>query len=567
MATTEVTNFPRESTLVRIADALERNHTQQVLAQLDGTVTTYRKCMRDWFLYRGAARATPRELTELCNEWYAATRTITTWCGGVEFYQPTVSAVSTGERFGDNVGMTCVPSTDTVANTDDYAGEPLFVPTDVNWTLDATGKRLITAIDGITSNFRRRDTSVYVGVMQMAPWYFEYADNNVYARGIAAQQSVDYDVHPLVEAVQPDGTLSEFVLHPKYAAHKLTSGALTSCAGVVPSAWMSHNAVRSAANVNGARYSGECACDASWLILMANIKYASLTLDGILQGCCQNNYQYPAALAETGVKRVLLTAAQGAVFEPGMGVLIGNYTTNVDRSYLYSITGTGGAIVTAVEPVTVGGVDYTAVYVDVPEAFDTAANGAATAGTTYISSFHWATGTTDGVRGNDGSPKSCTSGKYPAKLQGVEYMVGAYEVIGDAIFSEDTQAYSAYTCSDATKQASSVTADYVDAGLRLPKAATAGWAYIKKQGFSCGVTMPTVTGGSSSTYTRDAFYSDAAATTGLREVLLFGSLFLGAAPAGLSCGSGLYGLGNAHWYIVSRLSPNGNRGEYDALAA
>ena len=73
-----------------------------------------------------------------------------------------------------------------------------------------------------------------------------------------------------------------------------------------------------------------------------------------------------------------------------------------------------------------------------------------------------------------------------------------------------------------------------------------------------------IVGGSSSTFTRDAFYMDKDSTTGAREYLAFGYLLIGLGNGGLSCLYGIRGLTTAHWHFLARLSPNGNRGEWSA---
>lgn len=363
------------------------------------------------------------------------------------------------------------------------------------------------------------------------------------------------------------------MVHGKYMS-KTVNSKMTCCSGVIPTAFISHNTSHTLSAVNGSQYSGGTTADLSWLVLMAYIKYGSLTLDGTLQGCCNMNYQYVAQVAEEGVNRIILTTANAANLEVGMSVLLGNYTTSTDRGTagMYSISTNKGCRITSIETVTIDETEYSAVYVDLEDTFDTAANGATTEGTTYLSTWHWATGSCDDVLGNDGSPVSCTSGKYPAKLQGIEYMSGGYEVIADAILSlysvtddDDTTTYyyEPYICRLRANQSTGITSNYVATGLAVAQPSSDSWNYIKKLQYAMGVFFPELTGGSSSTYTRDAFYQNAAAT-GTREMLAFGRLNSGVANAGLSCLSGYNALSNGHWNCLARLSPNGNRGELAA---
>lgn len=577
----ETINIPRDSTVKSLVEVLrdrtemeKREFNEQIISALDGTPETYKKQMRKWFTVNGARNASPMELTGLCDEWYTITRE--SWSGYTTFYQPDVSAVTYGEKGGDNAGLSCTPSTDTAANTDDYAGLPLFAVVDCNWEVDAeTLEPVITAIDGITDGFARSDPSVYVGVLQMSGWHYWIERKETYTHGYSAVRNVPYaNLEPIPESVRADGTIRSWVLHAKYVARKTSSGALTCCSGVIPTGWMSHNTIHTAAKINGHQYSGETTADDAFLKLMMMIKYGSLTMDGIMQGCCNANYQYQAQVSETGVKRILLTADQAEKLEVGMNVLLGVYDTSasapMDRgsAAMYSITGQAGAAITGIEKTVIEDTEYVAVYIDTAGPFDTSANGAQTEGTTYISTFHWTTGKTDGVLGNDGSPVNCTSGKYPAKLQGIEYMVGGYEVLADSILKlyadEDGKYwYEPYIVRTSADQATAITDSYEATGIRCAQPETDNWYFIKKLGYAKGVFFPVdASGGSSTTYTRDAFYMNAS-VSGTREWPARGSLFYGGG-AGLSCLLGNAGPSSATWLYLARLSASGNRGERTA---
>ena len=76
--------------------------------------------------------------------------------------------------------------------------------------------------------------------------------------------------------------------------------------------------------------------------------------------------------------------------------------------------------------------------------------------------------------------------------------------------------------------------------------------------------IPTKVGGGSTTGFADGLYTDAG-TSGQREWLALGNLYNGAA-AGLWLLYAHYGWSNTHWIIVSGVSPNGTRGEWQATA-
>ena len=555
-------NFPRDSTLKETNRILRAFAPLSV--QLDGTAECYKRTMRQWFIDNGALEADSDALTKLCDKWY--TLTCVPFHGWIDYVRTGVSA---GTQGGDFVGMVMEPSTDTFAGRDDFAGNPLFAPTDCNWVIDAVTKSpKITAIDGITPNFRRNSPDHFVGVLQATGYYCTVDLESGYQRHYASLRSVNLaGLEPLKEAQRPNGDVSPWVVHSKYPNHTV-NGKMTSYAGVIPTAYsISHNTCHTLAKATGEGYSGMTMADKTFLLLMGEILTASMTFDGKIQGCCNYNYQYPAAEAESGVKRIILENEQAKNLEVGSGVIIGNYAGNLDRGQaaMYSISGNQGAIITAIEPKG----DKTAVYVDVAEPFDTAANGASTEGTTYISTFLWPNGSCDGVLGNNGSLKNNTSGKYPGKIQGIEYMCGAYSVLADAIlkyYQDEDGTYWAepYICSDASKQASSITEDYKASGIRVKQPSAAAWCYIVENGVKNGVSFPiNAEGGSSSTYTRDAAYL-LAETTGSYELRLFCSLDAGAAVSGLSALLGNDGLTGAGWNIAGWLSPNGNRGEWAA---
>lgn len=537
---------------------------------LDGTPATYKAVMKSFFLTNGASTATPAELTALCDRWYTATRT--GWDGGVKFYAPDVSAVSDGEKIGNNAGLTCTPSTNTVAGQDDYAGLPLFACVDVNWIVDPnTLEPVITAIDGITDSFDRYDPAKFVGVMQMSGYrWWNDGDTNYYLRGYCDSLKPYANIEPLAEAVRAsDNSVRPWVVHSKYMA-KVESGKFTCYSGVIPTAFsVSHNTSHTLANAVGPQYSGGTAADNAWLKLMSMIKYGIMTQDGVNQGCVQYNFQYPAAVAESGVQRVIIPKDQAANLIVGSSVIIGNYAGSLDRdnSGMYSITGQAGAVITSIQEVTIDGNTYAAVNVDCA-AFDTVANGDSTTGTTYISTWHWRSGTCDNVLGNDGSPDSPGSGKYPAMIQGIEYSVGGYEVYADVILnlykdSNNVYWYELYLVNRSAQQSTGITSNYKATGLKCQQPDAAAWLYIKKEGYAKGIYFPVLVGGSSSTYHRDGFYMNAA-STGTRVWLAFGPLNSGVGPGGLSLLFGPHGLSYAGWYILARLSPNGNRGEWAA---
>ena len=532
--------------LDRVFDPLQI--AKMMSAMLDGTDASYRRAMKAFFDTFDADSMTPAELTDLVSIWYEGTRD--TWNGYTRFYKDSVSTVSTGTKGGDNAGMVCEPSTDAVAGRDDYAGLPLFAPTDVNYTIDAdTLEPVITGIKGITSGFEKDNPDKLVGVIQMSGYLYSDTDTDTFDVGYSAQPLTGHgSCQPVPEAVKIDGTVRQFVIHTKYMG-KVVNNKMRAYSGVIPTAWQSHNTLQTNCKANGAQYGGGSVLLQSWLILMTRIKYGSLTQDGSVQGCLNYNYQYYASVAETGVKRLLITPAQAATLIVGSGVLVGTVgaNANVDRNTasVYSISGQKGAIITAIESVEIEGTTYGAVYVDTDDVFNTVGDGTKTTGNTMISTFYWPTGTNDNILGNDGSKASPGTGVYPAKLQGIEYSVGAWEVFGDVIIrmlpadNDHEFGMIKFALVDrAANQTTSVSGNYRDSGVELTKpSSAAGWSYIKHQSAPKGVFLPDdcSSGGSSSVLMRDGVYFSGVVTSeALREFLAFGSLYDGVAYGGLS---------------------------------
>ena len=560
----------------------------------------YRDGMREFFETAGSETATKEELTELCDIWFGTTRG--DWDGYTRFYHPEKSSISEGTRGGDSTGLSCKPSTNSEAGKDDFAGNPLFVPTDCNWVMSDDGEPLITAIEGIkcAQTFVRNNPDYYVGVLQQTGfhWWTELSDeSDYYYEGYCSKLKTVYThIEPLPEAVILNDSAApstrtllmskskgdscnvrNWVLHSKYMSDLTDDNCMTSYSGGPTKTYVfSHNSSHTYAQNTSVKhnqdhtYSGATITDNAFLILMARIKYASLTMDGIIQGCVNYSFQYPVAISETGVKRAVVTVAQANNILVGSNLLVGHYTTTIDRAQpnTYSISGQGGYVVTSKTTEDINGTTYGVIYFDDADtSFDTVNNGPNTNGTTYISSFIWRTGSCDDILGNDGSPTNCTNGKEPAKLQGIEYMMGAYEVFADVIlnlFMEgDTYYYEPYIVRNVSKQATSITADYIASGLRIQQGATAAWYYIVYMGYKNGLYFATQVGGSSTTYTRDAIGIDSN-TIDIREWLSYGYIWYGADICGIYYLTGYNRLSTIHWSFATRLSCNGNRGVYSA---
>ena len=70
-------------------------------------------------------------------------------------------------------------------------------------------------------------------------------------------------------------------------------------------------------------------CDGAFMQLMLEIKYANLGNAGVMSGCRSYSSTYAAAVSESGVNRIVLTASQANYFIVGSRVSLG---TGTDRA-------------------------------------------------------------------------------------------------------------------------------------------------------------------------------------------------------------------------------------------
>lgn len=378
---------------------------------------------------------------------------------------------------------------------------------------------------------------------------------------------------PMKESINPDGTLSPFMIHAKYAAGDI-DGMPYSSKGLAPAngcqAAQAKNPISYAGMITymhklGGHYCGTTSWDLFYRQLMMIIRYATTHSQSIMAGCTSYSFQNMNLVEETGVMRVVLTKAQAANYVVGSYVSIGELgaETNKDRYYEYMHNLAYSVQITKIEDV-----DDTnaAIYVDAPEAFDTTP-------TTCISTMPWHTGSTDEVAGSDGSPNSNTNGKNPYKIQGIETCIGAYEVLGNVVMdivtgADGNPARDVYVCQDASTLSSSIATirtNYRKAAAQVAYTA-ASWKYISEEttDMDLGVMIPTGVAAGSTTGFADGLYTDTI-TSGQREWLALGGLRNGTL-AGLWILYAYNGWSYANWAIVSGVSPNGTRGEWQAAA-
>ena len=472
--------------------------------------------------------------TMLAN-YFALRRTGKVFTTKVYNYNTSTSPV--GVKMNANTGMVAKPSTNTTVGQDDYGQYGLFQHFTCNFSVDENGFNHIDALVG-QDGFSKYG-KVQVGEVTMSAWFgieltpestlYHYSDSRS-----------DLTPYPMRESVNPDGTISPYMIHNKYTAGDI-DGAPYSSAGLAPANGcqateakkpISYAGMIAYMHKLGKHYCGSTSWDLFYRQLMMIIKYATTHSQSIMAGCTSYNNQNQNLVAETGVKRVVLTKAQAA------GYVVGSY----DRYNALVHNKAYSAQITKIEAVDD---NNSAVYVDAPAAFDTTL-------TTWITTMPWRSGATDAVLGSDGSPNSNTDGKDPYKIQGIETCVGAYEVLANVVMdivtgADGNPARDVYVCTDASALSTNIATVRANYKKAVAQAAyTAGsWKYISEEttDASLGIMIPTGTAAGSSTGFADGLYTDAG-TSGQREWLALGAL-------------------NS---IVSGVSANGTRGEWQATA-
>lgn len=497
------------------------------------------------------------------SQWFDLHRT--GWHGGVTFTRENVSLGVLGTKTGDNAEVVVEASTNTTKGRNDFADTPvtdlMFNGIEVNGYIDEDGEPHITAVKG-SPEFSRDGSNGDVYMAFLTPFYKRVYTDEADGWDFADHQ-VD-DLKPWDGAVRLDGTYRSFYFVAKYPGVLDDDGIVASISGRVPIRSVSHNNQITKISPKGSQYCGFTSTDVAWGQWMFDMKFATRNSQSKLAGCTSYNYQYPAAVVEEDVKRIIITKSQAANLLVGSYVSIGygavsNGTITLDRGQANIHKYADDVRILKIE-------DYddnnSAVYVDASETFSTASVALDDTLTSpvYISTMHWHSGSCDGVSEPDGSPTSCTNGKEPFVLSGVELGHGGYTVVSDIIlngvYDADTDVYSQtpYIVNDNRKIAASITSDYTELGFSLPDT-NANWKYISDQGYDPRypwVGLPVAANASSSTGYCDGL-NTGNRVSGTREMLCFGGLYYGS-HAGLRLVYAYGALSAGCWLYLLRLS-------------
>lgn len=482
---------------------------------------------------------------------------------GVSFNDFTVSSSPVGTRKYDAVNMIAKPSTDTVANRNDFDEYSIFNGLTVNGKVDANGEFVVTYFEG-EEGFSKTNADVYI--LFGTSWVNITIDANGETISVTDKPKDGY--FPMPGAVAPNGTIRPFIPIAKYLASAGSGNTVSSISGKVPyHNNVSHNWCITEFHKKGTQYCASTFQDRFLIETLFEIVFATRNSQSIMAGCINYAYQYKVVKGESSVNRVILTKEQAANFVVGSSVSIGDVTTNTnyDRNNAYMHNLADRVLVTAIKNETIDGAECGVVYFS--------GKAVTTTATTYISAMPWYTGACDSVLGTCGSPINNTNGKFPYIFFGVEMSNGQYEVIGNVIYNQagTTNAWTGkYSiCYDATKLATASTSEnYKTVGynIDLSELTEGGWKFVSELGFDPnhpGARFPKKVDATSTSGYCDGCYLSLNA--GDRAVYVGGDLFHGIG-AGLWCRTLSSTLTYAHWEISARLSSTGMCGEKAIVA-
>ena len=453
-------------------------------------------------------------------------------------------------KLGSNAGIAVpIPGTNAVPSVDPYTQRGPFAYFEVNGFVDPDGSPHVTAIMG-DGRFTRDGSNGDVWIM--APVLFWRWVNlaDAVQLWVCDTQLAGFTAQP--KAFLPSGTRRPFMLYAKYAMSRPNGTTPRSISGQpVLNRVITHNSLLTICQTATTGYNGWSYADKWYLDAMFLLKYATKNFQSIFAGCTSHSQQIAPAVAETGVKRVIVTTAQAANFPIGSEIMLGTntpQTTDRNSAQLYDVI--ASAKITGKEVV---GSNTALLLGDL-------ASSIATSPTQLLSTAPWRTGACDAVVG-DGSPYNPLSGREPVQIQGIgDLLNGAYTLIGDLILSNIGAGLEPCLVLDSRSAATSVTAAYRRAGKYLPTDETDSWKYPLYPECVDGLLFGTTVGASQSTGLCDGNYTNKSSTLETRAWLALGMLNLGGI-AGLWFVKGTHQLSDGYWSFASRLSAIGRGGE------
>ena len=493
------------SFLQRIALAMEKQAGEATLSTLEQEIATAFDLARDGKVYR------------------------------TRFYFFSTNTSSTGTKMDDNEGMAIpTPATDKSAGSDPYLDREVFKWFRCNYTRDEDGTARVTNLKGRPGY---REAGAYdVGTLAMTFYWNVSVKDQYYDVILSDSPHPELGLVPWVDAVKADGTILPYYIESTYNSVTASDGFLRSQPGAAPAYNQSYNNMIVNYQKKGAGYWGAGVSRDTLLIIMLAIKYATKNSQKYFTGATNYDGQQKCALAESGVKRVLLSS-QGAFVEGGcvsVGLPSG---TNTNRGNATMSSVVNRARIKSIETVTVSDKSYVALNLDVDTAFDTTTDN-------YVSTMPQWTGWTDSVIGMaDGSPISNTDYKHPYRIHGIEYATGIAMIYSDTVMEFNADySRSVYVAPKGVTHVQNARTGYKLIGTIPAKDEANSDTWVGDLGFNTenGAHFPVTLGSGEAVGVGDRIWAGGK-DTGLREYYTCGALVDGAdAGAGcLHCGNAL----------------------------
>lgn len=490
------------------------------------------------------------DLTEIAHDVSVLKATKTGKLYGVKKWKASVNPTSTCEKTRDNVGLVCEPSTDKEQGRDDYADIPLFQWRRCNYKRYDDGFAYPIAFEGDV-DYNDKDNAD-VGNIYQTFWYNEI-DMGDYAELIISDSpNYQLGLRPWEEAVRADGTIMPYFIFSAYTASVGSDEKWYSLPNKKELGLCSHNLMIDNFQKKGKGYWGASVRRNTFAMIFSQIKYGTKNIQSVMNGCTNYNFQIKASVQSESkntyfpiLKGQAGSIVVGAYVSVGYGQAKSDKSVNLDRGV--ATIGAYGDTVKVLRVEDLDGVN-SAVYLEC-EPFSTMPVQDKTETDVMceivMSSMPWWTGSTDKVLGHHDGSLDNKSGKFPCRIQGIEFFSGRYQIPSDVatMFQPDysKDVYFAKRGVAHSKSDSVIKETYEKIG-NIPASANGegsdywiGDVTIKK-----GAWFPSSELATSQSY-GDRVYSGGTSTSGSREYLQGGNLWNGsnAGLAFLVCGNWL----------------------------
>ena len=434
---------------------------------------------------------------------------------------------------------TATPFTDEVAGSDPYMDKyQVFKWQHCNYTREADGTARLVALEGYP-DFAKTG-AVDVGSIHPTFWWNWEEHDTYWILYFSDSPHPELGLVPWKDAVKLDGTVLPYFIVSAYPSVIASDGKLRSQPGK-PANNQSYNNIVTNYQTKGSGYWGAGASINTLALIYLMIKYKTKLEQSVFGGNMSFAINAPIAKAEADTSRVLVAATETR-FQKGSGVTVGT----ANNAYWLNGSLVAWAEIKSVEDVTVDGIAYKALNLDVSAEFTTTTE-------MFVCGSACPSGQSDAVMGHyDGSLISNSDNKHSFRIEGMEMMNGLWFIQSDTVIEFLSNSWKVFIAPKGTPHVQNAHTNYKEIGICSEfvgdgyvgnadfDLATGGY-YHKEKGSSSGL-------GTGSHHWNGG--TDVADGT-LREWHGWGRLSDGA-DDGLVAGLGWYGLGFSDVYIGSR---------------